>query len=225
MVLRIIDNETLVQQEQDADRRLAERQNEPLILGLSAHLKLCWDAARQAKKPIENIMLRALRQRNGEYEADKLAQINQQGGSDVYMMITEVKCRAAESWLRDILLDQGSPLWGLEPTPIPDLSPGQTQEIEQSFAEQVIKIVELNPDMTIETEVLLLKVSINKDSQTSVIEKASLSGANSVDVGQDYAVFELTGSSKELNKFEDLMKPFGIIEMVRGGRIAIQTNL
>ena len=89
----------------------------------------------------------------------------------------------------------------------------------------VIKIVELDPDMTIETEVLLLKVSINKDSQTSVIEKASLSGANSVDVGQDYAVFELTGSSKELNKFEDLMKPFGLIEMVRGGRIAIQTNL
>ena len=89
----------------------------------------------------------------------------------------------------------------------------------------VIKIVELDPDMTIETEVLLLKVSINKDSQTSVIEKASLSGASSVDVGQDYAVFELTGSSKELNKFEDLMKPFGIIEMVRGGRIAIQTNL
>ena len=89
----------------------------------------------------------------------------------------------------------------------------------------VIKIVELDPDMTIETEVLLLKVSINKDSQTSVIEKANLSGASSVDVGQDYAVFELTGSSKELNKFEDLMKPFGIIEMVRGGRIAIQTNL
>jgi len=89
----------------------------------------------------------------------------------------------------------------------------------------VIKIVELDPDMTIETEVLLLKVSINKDSQTSVIEKASLSGANSVDVGQDYAVFELTGTSKDLDKFEKLMKPFGIIEMARGGRIALQTNL
>ena len=89
----------------------------------------------------------------------------------------------------------------------------------------VIKIVELDPNMTIETEVLLIKVSINKDSQTSVIEKANLSGANSVDVGQNYAVFELTGSSKELNKFENLMKPFGIIEMVRGGSIAIQTNL
>ena len=89
----------------------------------------------------------------------------------------------------------------------------------------VIKIIELDPEMTIKTEVLLLKVSINKDSQTSVIEKANLSGANSVDVGQNYAVFELTGSSKEINKFEKLMKPFGIIEMVRGGSIAIQTNL
>ena len=41
----------------------------------------------------------------------------------------------------------------------------------------VIKIVELDPSMTIETEVLLLKVSINKDSQTSVIEKATISNA------------------------------------------------
>ena len=89
----------------------------------------------------------------------------------------------------------------------------------------VIKIVELDPNMTIETEVLLLKVSINNDSQTSVIEKASLSNATSVDVGQDFAIFELTGSSKELDKFEALMKPFGIIEMVRGGRIALQSNL
>ena len=89
----------------------------------------------------------------------------------------------------------------------------------------VIKIVELDPENTIESEVLLMKVSINKETQTSVIEKANLSGAKSVDVGQDYAVFELTGTSKELIKFEKLLKPYGIIEMIRGGRIAIQTKL
>ena len=89
----------------------------------------------------------------------------------------------------------------------------------------VIKIVELDPDLTIETEVLLMKVSINKEIQTSVIEKANLSGAKSVDVGQNFAIFELTGSSKDLDKFEKLMKPFGVIEMVRVGRIAIQSNL
>ncbi len=89
----------------------------------------------------------------------------------------------------------------------------------------VIKIVELDPENTIESEVLLLKVSINKDTQTSVIEKASLSGAKSVDVGTDYAVFEMAGASKDLDKLENLLKPFGIIEMIRGGRIAIQTKL
>ena len=127
MVLKVVGNEELVKQEEALiKQQLAERQNQPIILGLADHLRTCWDAARQAKKPIENLMLKALRQRNGEYEADKLNQINSQGGSDVYMMITEVKCRAAESWLRDILLDQGSPPWGLETTPIPDLSPQQT---------------------------------------------------------------------------------------------------
>ena len=37
--------------------------------------------------------------------------------------------------------------------------------------------------------------------------------------------FEMTGSSKDLDKLENLLKPFGIIEMIRGGRIAIQTKL
>ena len=107
-MLRVVDNATLRKMEKAAvDKELAARQNNKVVLGLTAHLRACWDAARQAKKPIENIMLRALRQRNGQYEADKLKQIHEQGGSDIYMMVTEVKCRAAESWLRDILLDTG----------------------------------------------------------------------------------------------------------------------
>ena len=103
-ILRVVDNETLARAEQERiDRELAARQNDPFVLGLVAYLRECWDAARIAKKPIEYIMLRAMRQRNGEYEADKLQQIREQGGSEIYMMITEVKCRAAESWLRDIM--------------------------------------------------------------------------------------------------------------------------
>ena len=144
MVLQVIGNEDLVKKEKEQiDKALEERQNEPLILGLASHLRKCWDAARQAKKPIENIMLKGLRQRNGEYEADKLNQIKQQGGSDIYMMITEVKCRAAESWLRDILLETGTPPWDIQATPIPELEPGHLKEIETNFAAEVVKIVEL----------------------------------------------------------------------------------
>lgn len=141
--LRVVGNDELMRQEQAAtDAAVAERQNQPLILGITAYLKECWDVAQMAKRPIENKMLVALRQRNGEYEADKLNQIRKQGGSEVYMMITEVKCRAAESWLRDILMDEGSPPWDLKPTPIPDLAPAQKKEIQDIFAARVLKIVE-----------------------------------------------------------------------------------
>ena len=133
--LRVVNSTELARQEREVtDRALQERQNQPVILGLASYLRECWDAAQMAKRPLEQKMLQALRQRNGEYEATKLQQIRTQGGSEIFMMITEVKCRAAESWLRDILLDNGSPPWDLQPTPIPDLSPAQSKEVQDIFA-------------------------------------------------------------------------------------------
>jgi hypothetical protein len=125
-----------------------------------------------AKKPIEQEMLRALRQRNGEYEADKLKQIRDQGGSEVYMMITEVKCRAAESWLRDILLDNGSPPWDLTATPIPDLSPIQSKEVQDAFAERVLKIVEQSGQAPSKEQMAELKEMVAQDYRFSVLQAA-----------------------------------------------------
>ena len=61
--LRVVSNSDLSRQQEkeDSDKALAERQSQPLILGLSAYLRECWDAAQQAKKPIEQKMLKALR--------------------------------------------------------------------------------------------------------------------------------------------------------------------
>jgi hypothetical protein len=171
--LRVVDNTTLARQEKEAaSQALAARQNQPVILGLSGYLRECWDVAQMAKRPIEQEMLRAMRQRNGEYEADKLQQIRAQGGSEIYMMITEVKCRAAESWLRDILLDNGSPPWDLAATPIPDLSPAQDKEIENEYAQKVLKLVEQlgvapNPD-----EMQELKEMVSQDFRFRVLREA-----------------------------------------------------
>ena len=78
-ILRVVDNASLVKKEKEQENKtLEENQNNPLMLGLTAYIRECWDAARQSKKPIEDIMLRAMRQRNGEYEADKLKQIQDQ---------------------------------------------------------------------------------------------------------------------------------------------------
>lgn len=171
--LRVVNNTDLARQEQEAiDRALQDRQNQPVILGIVGHLRECWDAAQIAKRPLEYEMLRAMRQRNGEYEADKLKQIRDQGGSEIYMMITEVKCRAAESWLRDILLDTGSPPWDLSPTPIPDLSPVQTQEIQAAFAEQVLKIVQQTGGAPSKDEMGTLREMIAQDYRFKVLQAA-----------------------------------------------------
>jgi len=172
-VLRVVDNATLVQQETEAaERDFEARQNEPLFIGLTAHLRLCWDAAKQAKRPIENIMLDAMKQRNGEYTAEKLQQIQSQGGSTIFMGITEVKCRAGESWLRDILLDSGTPPWDLGPTPIPDLSPTQTAEIEEAFTANVLKIIEETGQAPGPGEMLELKEMVTQDYRFKILQSA-----------------------------------------------------
>ena len=139
--LRVVGNDDLAAQDRQSelDAAMQDRQNQPVVLGLTAHIRECWDAARIAKKPIETIMLRALRQRGGEYEPDKLNQIRSVGGSEVYMMLTEIKCRAAESWLRDILMDQGQPPWDMQPTPLPELAPTHQAELEEAFGQSVVE--------------------------------------------------------------------------------------
>lgn len=173
--LRVVNNTELARQEREAsDRALQERQNQPVILGLAGYLRECWDAAQMAKKPIEQKMLQALRQRNGEYDASKLQQIRAQGGSEIFMMITEVKCRAAESWLRDILLDNGSPPWSLAATPIPDLSPAQSKEVQGIFAEKVLKLVDEYGKAPSVEEMREIKEMVSQDYRFDILQQAQL---------------------------------------------------
>ena len=95
------------------------------IQGLSAHIRKCWMNAKLAKEmTVEQRMLKSIRQRRGEYDPDILAQILEQGGSTIYMMLASNKCRSAASWLRDVLLDTSDEKpWTLAPAPVPELSP------------------------------------------------------------------------------------------------------
>ena len=94
-------------------------------------------------------MLKAVRQRRGEYDPDKLAQLREQGSSTIYMMLTSNKCRAASSWLRDVLMTsaQDKP-WSIKPGPVPDMPPNILQELMMK-AQQNIEAMLLqgvNPD-------------------------------------------------------------------------------
>lgn len=114
------------------EKRVAEQaQHAPLITGLAAHVRRCFDAAQSAKQQtVEQRILKAIRQRRGEYEPDVLADIQKSGGSAIYMMLTSNKCRAAASWIKDVMFgtkDQ-SP-WDVAPTREPELNPIDKEEV------------------------------------------------------------------------------------------------
>lgn len=74
-------------------------------------------------------LLIALRAFNGQYEASKLAQIREFGGSEVYARVIAMKCRGASALLRDVYLAPDRP-WGLDPPADPDVPPEMVQNIQ-----------------------------------------------------------------------------------------------
>ena len=108
--------------------------NDPLLSGLSGHVRKRWEAAKDAKVPYEQRMLECMRQRNGEYDPDKLSEIRRHGGSELFIHLTSTKCRGASSWLRDTLLGNGADKpWTIKPTPIPDLPPDVQMQMQQEL--------------------------------------------------------------------------------------------
>ena len=75
-------------------------------------------------------LLHCLRVFNGQYDAGKIQQIKQFGGSEVYARLISMKCRGASSLLRDVYLSNERP-WGLEPPDDPDVPPEIVAAISQ----------------------------------------------------------------------------------------------
>lgn len=147
---------------QREERKKAEVQNNrPEITGLVSHVRKCWTEAKQSKVPAEKRMLEALRQRRGEYDPDILSEIKKSGGSEVYMMLTSNKCRAAKAWLTDTLLGvRDEKPWTIRPTKVPELSPSEEKSLVQNATEEAYAL-EQNMGVTIgpaEMRSLLTKI-------------------------------------------------------------------
>ena len=114
--------------------------NSPLVQGLAGYVKQCWSSAWNAKRTtnVEERLLKAMNQRRGVYDPNVLADIRKQGGSEIYMMLTSNKCRAAASWIRDVTLGaKDEKPWGIDPSPIPDLPPAIMQAVQQLAQQEV----------------------------------------------------------------------------------------
>jgi len=84
----------------------------------------------------------------------------------------------------------------------------------------VIKIQELDPSNIVERELVLIKVSTDSTARAEILEIVNIFRANIVDVGRKSLLIEITGSSKKVKGLEELLKPYGILELIRTGKIA-----
>lgn len=124
--------------ERDSKKRNTEMQASATLQGLAAHVRRRWETARDGRRDLEERMLECLRQRNGEYDPSMSSDIKQQGGSEIFIRTTSVKCRAATSWLRDTLLGKGTDKpWSIDPTPEPDLPEDVLNIIKAELATQL----------------------------------------------------------------------------------------
>jgi len=85
----------------------------------------------------------------------------------------------------------------------------------------VIKISELADSDAVERELMLVTIKGTADARSQVTELASIFEAKILDVGYEALTMMVAGQPDKLDAMTDLLKPFGIVELQRTGRIAL----
>lgn len=85
----------------------------------------------------------------------------------------------------------------------------------------VLKVAELDPNDSLEREVMLVRVSADPGSRREVRDTAEVFGATTIDVGAKSVTFELCDHPQRLNDFLALIGHYGVVDLVKSGRIAM----
>ena len=86
---------------------------------------------------------------------------------------------------------------------------------------EVLKVTDVTQEPTVERETALVKLSAPPAARASVVAAATACGATILDVGASTMVVEMTGPPDDVERFIAVVRPFGIKEMMRTGRIAM----
>lgn len=85
----------------------------------------------------------------------------------------------------------------------------------------VVKVLDFSKENIVERDLMLIKVSTEGGKRSEIRELAEIFRGRVVDVSPTHVMIEISGVEKKIEAFIDVMRPFGIIELVRTGRIAL----
>ena len=100
--------------------------------------------------------------------------------------------------------------------------PEMEQIIKQLYKlVNTVKVTELGPGEGVVREIMLLRVNSDPANRAQMIESAAIFDATPVDVGAATITFEVSGEPEVLANFLELMRPYGVVDLVKSGRIAL----
>lgn len=85
----------------------------------------------------------------------------------------------------------------------------------------VLKVQDLTNEPMIDRELVLIKVNATSSTRSEIMQIVDIFRAHIVDVSDQSLVVEATGDEGKIDAIEDLLRPFGIREMVRTGKVAM----
>jgi acetolactate synthase-1/3 small subunit len=101
-------------------------------------------------------------------------------------------------------------------------APDVEQVIKQLFRLiEVLKVNDVTGDPTVEREMALMKINAPRASLTELLALANVFGAKIADAGVNAVIIEMSGTTSQVDTFVEAVRPFGIKEMTRSGRIAM----
>jgi len=101
-----------------------------------------FEKAKRAKQSVHERLISCLRLFMSKYSVKEESEIEESGQPNVFIPLTNIKCRAGKAWLNDIYFEPGKSLFEVKPTPVPTLPEEKEQKVLQRLQNEVSDIVQ-----------------------------------------------------------------------------------
>jgi acetolactate synthase-1/3 small subunit len=111
-------------------------------------------------------------------------------------------------------------------TVVVDVAEHSLEQVRKQL-HKLINVVEINdliPERSVERELMMVKVKVDEATRGELIQITDIFRGKIVDVGKNACIVEITGPAQKLRAFEEMVRKFGIKELVRTGKVALQRS-
>ncbi len=109
-------------------------------------------------------------------------------------------------------------------TIVVDVAKTSAYQVEQNLYKlvNVLKVDDLTEKPSVTRDMALIKVSVSPETRSDIMQIVNIFRAKVVDIAPASMIVEVTGAEAKVDSMVEMLRPFGILEMVRTGQIAME---